>query len=722
MRAVCLSVVALCLVLAAVPVGADEGMWQLDKLDKDLVRKMNALGLELSQKEIFTPKGGGIAYAIVDLGGGTGSFVSSRGLVLTNHHVAFGALQRASTTENNYIRDGFHAPTTADEIPARGYEVGVLRSIEDVTKKVLGAVDDGMTPLERFEAIERVRKELIAGAEEGGDVRCEIAELFGGMEYKLFTYFFIRDVRLVYAPPEAIGNYGGDIDNWMWPRHGGDFSFLRAYVAPDGSPADYSEENVPYEPAVHLAMSTGPLAEGDFVMIMGYPGSTYRHRSSYSIDHAENFLFPRRVAMFGGILDIIQEASAADGDAAIKLARLDAMLNNSMKNYQGQLEGFRKAGLLARKQAEEREFTAWLLSEPEMAARYGDVLPGIAVLYEENMATREIADLARLSGFLSQMMRAAGTIYKWSVEKEKPDMDRDPGFQERDLPDLAQGLEMLDRGYHPATDRAILAFLLRMAADLPANQRLVAFDEMIEREEGATVEDRIESLLDRLYGGTKLGDAGERMRMFELSREDLLAEKDPFIEFAAAIRPQLDEIEETGKAWNGAITALRPRLIEAKRRWRGGSFYPDATSTIRLTYGTIAGYSPRDAVEYGWITRLGGVVEKHTGETPFDCPDALLDLYERRDFGRYRDEALDDVPVDFLSTCDITGGNSGSPIMNARGEVIGAAFDGNWESISADYLFNEDLTRTISVDSRYILFILEQFSGATSLLEEMSIH
>ena len=722
MRATSLLAAVLCLLFVAAPAGADEGMWQLDKLDDDLVKAMRSLGLELSQKEIFTPDGDGIAYAIVDLGGGTGSFVSPKGLILTNHHVAFGAIQRASTTENNFMRDGFHAAVHADEIPAKGYEVGVLRSIEDVTGKVLDAVDDEMEPLERFEAIELRQKELIAEAEAAGDVKCEIAELFGGMQYKLFTYFHIRDVRLVYAPPEAIGNYGGDVDNWMWPRHGGDFSFLRAYVAPDGSPADFSEENVPYEPAVHLAMSTRPLNAGDFVLIMGYPGSTYRHRSSYSIDHAENFMFPGRVEVFGQLLEIIDDASEADEAAAIKLARFDQMLNNAMKNYQGQLEGFRRAGLLARKKAEEKEFVRWLEDEKKMEKKYGDVLPKIAELYEQNKKTREVATVTRMSAFLCQMLRAAETIHRWSIEKEKPDMERHTGFQERDLPDLEQGLRMIDLGYHPATDRAFLAFFMRMAADLPEDQRLLAVDEMLEAAPGETIEEKIGSTLDRLYAGTKLGDLEERMRMFGLSENELLAEGDPFIGFAAALRPQLDEIEKQAKAWNGAITALRPRLIEAKRRWRGGAFYPDATSTIRLTYGTVEGYSPRDAVHYDWITRLGGVVEKHTGETPFDCPDALIDLWERRDFGRYRDEKLDDVPVDFLSTCDITGGNSGSPIMNGKGEVIGAAFDGNWESISADYLFNDELTRTISVDSRYILFILDRFSGASSLLEEMTIH
>jgi hypothetical protein len=700
---------------------AEEGMWQLDKLDKELIEEMQAMGLELSQKELCDGKGGGIAYAIVSLGGGTGSFISPKGLILTNHHVAFGALQRVSTAEQNYIEAGFHASKYEDEIPAPGYRAYVLLSIEDVTKKVLGAVKDDMSDLERYNAIEQRTKELVDKAEKDKDVECRIADFYGGMQYKMFTYFTIKDIRIVNAPPSSIGNYGGDIDNWMWPRHTGDFSFLRAYVSPDGGSAEYDKGNVPYKSAVYLTMSKQGVAENDFTMIIGYPGQTMRYRSSYSIDHHQNFNYPNRIKMFRDLLDIFNTAAAADDAVAIKVASFDAMLNNAMKNYEGMLEGFTKTRLLERKLEEEKEFTAWLESDDKMNKKYGDVLPGIAELYEEIKTTREKSAITGFAGFGCLMLRAAGTINRWSEEKGKKNLEREPGYQERDVPRLKQGLELIQRSYDRETDKKILKYFMMRALELPEEQRIAAIDGIFGDVRGAAAEDTIVAYINKLYGGTKLESPEERQRMFELSRKELLAEKDPFIEFAVKVRKETKVQEEKDKTFNGAITKLRPRLIEAYQKWKGGGLYPDANGTIRLTYGTVTGYSPREAVYYDYITSLAGVMEKHTGVDPFDNPAELISLYESGDFGDYVDDAIGNVPVDFLSTCDITGGNSGSPILNGRGEVIGAAFDGNYESISADYLFDEALTRCINVDSRYVLFILEKISKADNLLSEMTI-
>jgi hypothetical protein len=508
----------------------------------------------------------------------------------------------------------------------------------------------------------------------------------------------------------------------MWPRHTGDFSFLRAYVAPDGSSAEYAEENVPYEPAVFLPFSSKGVKHGDFSMIIGFPGQTMRYRTSYSIDHHQNFNYPRRIVLFGDLIDLFNEASEGNPEVAIKLARFDAMLNNAMKNYEGQLEGFEKADLLGQKLSQEEEFVAWLARNPAMNEQYGDILPAIDELYEDIVEmTREKSLVGRFVGFLCQMVRAGGTLYRWSIEKEKDDLDREPGFQERDVPELQQGLRMIERAYDEDTDRKVLRYFMMRAVDLPDGQRVKAFDAMLEKTPGADAGAKIDAILEKLYSGTKLGSTEERMRMFDLSHEDLMKEGDTFIELAAELYPEQEEQRELDKEFNGAISELRPRLIEAYKAWKGGSLYPDANGTMRLTYGTVQGYSPRDAVDYRYITTLGGVIEKHTGEEPFDAPEKLVALYEKKDFGEYVDPTIGDVPVDFLSTLDITGGNSGSPILNARGEVIGTAFDGNWESISADYLFNADVTRAISVDARYILFVLDKFSGARRLLDEMVI-
>ncbi len=700
---------------------AEEGMWQLDKLDRGLAEDMKELGLKLSREEIYTPDGEGIAYGIVDLGGGTGSFVSDKGLILTNHHVAFTALQRASSVESNFMREGFYADSYDKEVPARGYEASVLISIEDVTERVLEAAG-GLDGAERYQAIEKRNKEIIREAEKDRDVRCRVASFYGGMQYKLFTYFTMKDVRIVYAPPGSIGNYGGDIDNWMWPRHGGDFSFFRAYVAPDGSSAEYSGDNVPYQPEVHLAISSRGVKRDDFAMIIGYPGRTMRYRSSYSIAYHQNWMYPRRIKVFGEMIDLYQSEAEANPSVAIKVASYDQMLNNAMKNYQGMLEGFEKAGLLALKRSEEEDFTDWLEENPEMKRKYGDVLPSIADLYDKQEEYRDKNFVLRFSRFGCQMLRAATTLVRWSEEKTKEDMERDPGYMERDIPRLKRGLSTMQMSYDQHVDREVLKYFLEMSRELPPEQRIEAFDSLLEAAGGEDIQSRIENAVDDLYSGTSLGTEEERLRIFELSREKVVGLDDRFIRLALSLDSELKELEKNNKEFNGAISAIRPELIEAYRRWKGGAFYPDANGTIRLTYGTVKGYWPRDAVYYDYITSLDGVVEKHTGEDPFDCPDRVLDLYQEDELGDYRDAYLGDVPVDFLSTCDITGGNSGSPIMNARGEVIGAAFDGNYESISADYIFDEDLTRCISVDSRYILFVVDRFSGAKKLLDEMTIH
>jgi len=701
---------------------AEEGMWQLDKLDGKLLDKMKGMGLELSGDEIFEPGGKGIAYAIVDLGGGTGSFVSGRGLILTNHHVAFTALQRTSSVESNFIEEGFYADSYEKEIQAPGYEASILISIDDVTDTVLDAAE-GLEGAERYEAIEDRIKEIVKKEEKDRDVKCRVSGFFGGMKYKLFTYFTMKDVRIVYAPPKAVGNYGGDIDNWMWPRHTGDFSFFRAYVAPDGSSAEYSEDNVPFEPEVHLAISTKGVEKDDFTMIIGFPGRTMRYRTSYSIRYNQDWMYPLRIRVFGEMIELFQREAEMNPAAAIKVASFDQMLNNAMKNYKGMLEGFQKANLLEEKIKEEKKFTEWLSDNKKMKNRYGDILPSIESLYDRQKKYREKNFALRFVGFGCQMMRASGMLVRWSLEKEKPDLERDSGFMERDIPRLKRGLRTIQMSYDESVDRAVLEYFLKMSQELPEDQRIAGFDSLLAAAEGENTEARIENAIHDLYSGTSLGNVEERLRLFELPGEEIRKSDDPFIRLAMTLEKEKKKLRDLDKEFGGRISALRPELIKAYRKWKSDKlFYPDANSTIRLTYGTVKGYSPEEAMYYDYITSLSGVVAKHTGEDPFDCPEKLLKLHGEGGPGKYMDEYLDDIPVDFLSTCDITGGNSGSPILNGRGEVIGAAFDGNYESISADYQFDEDLTRAISVDSRYILFILDEFSGAKSLLDEMTIH
>lgn len=716
----CLLVIAV-LLLGGSQAGADEGMWPLYDLDKLPFQKLKALGLELDQDDIYNPEGTGIANAVVGIGGGTGSFVSPNGLIITNHHVAFGAVQRKSTVEHNYIRDGFYAGTE-EEIPAIGYSVYVTLSVEDVTDRVLARVDDDMGDLERFKAIDAARKEIVKECEEGRDVKCYVASMFGGAQYVLYTEFKIRDIRIVYAPPAAIGQYGGEIDNWMWPRHTGDYSFLRAYVAPDGSSAEYSEENVPYHPKVYLLISSAGVREDDFAIVIGFPGGTDRYASSFSVDRLINHRYPVIIEMVEDILDILGEASAADSSTAIRVAAKVEGLSNVLKNSYGMLEGFEKGDLLETKRETEEELTAFLDENRKLKKKYGTVLAELEDLYREMMRYEKKDFILRVMPFACDLLNLSVTTYRWAAEREKDDMERDRGFQDRDSTSVRERLEHAQINLVPSVDREALKYFIGRALDLPADQKIEGLEKIFSGKEGRDRSAAIDEYLDTLFGETRVGDLEERMAMFKLSVAELEALGDPFIDLAAVLKPENDESLERSKTFRGGLAKLEPRLIAAYAEWKGGDLYPDANGTKRFSYGTVKGYRPRDAVRYDYLSTLKGLMEKETGEEPFVVPPLLKQAWERRRYSRYADAVYGDVPVDFLTTNDSTGGNSGSPVLNGRGEIVGLLFDGNYESIAADFLFMPELTRSINVDIRYVLFTIDEVYDLDGLMRELTIH
>ena len=709
-------VCAVALVTLVAPKGtADEGMWLPFMLDKSPIDSWQSRGLELSAKEIYDPKAPSISDAIIQLGGGTASFVSIDGLIVTNHHVAFGALQRTSSVKSDYINEGFLAANISEEIPAPGYEALVLLDVKDVSKKVLKSVKKDMSDQERYKAVEMVSKELVAKAEKGKDVYAQVKDIYGGSKYYLYTYFKIKDIRIVYAPPRSIGEYGGDIDNWMWPRHTGDFSFMRAYVAPDGKSAEYAEDNVPYHPKKYLPISMAPLKEDDITMVVGYPGSTKRYRTSYSIDFHVNMYYPTSIKMYKDIIDILDEEMLRGRSVEIKLAGMHKGLNNGYKNNLGMLEGLKKSNLLAEKMKDEKMLRRYLEANPDLQEKYGHVLDEIKAQYDDYLTYWEQNRMMGIVGYISSPMRSSYTIYKWAKEQEKDDMDRDPGYQNRDEPRVRKRLELSDLSYDEQTDERILGHFLLQFANTDQTQGSIdgIAPEMTKAE--------IDEMLAAMYGGTKVTNKEERMKMFGMSVNELNALNDPFIEFAAKIYVQREKLEERNEAFSGALQKLRPQLMELREKYRGGLLYPDANFTVRVSVGQVKGYSPADAIDYHWMTTLSGLVAKTTGEEPFDTPQKLADLEAARDFGDYADAATGDMPVCFLSTDDVTGGNSGSPILNGRGEIIGLVFDGNYEAISADYQFIPGMTRTINVDSRFVLFILDKFAGANNVLDELKI-
>ncbi len=698
------------------PALAKEGMFTPDQA-ADIASDMREAGLKLDPDSLADltafPMG-----AVISLGGCTASFVSETGLVVTNHHCARGSVQFNSTPEKNYLENGFLAAGLEDELPAApGSRVYVTVEAKDVTEEVLKNITEGMAPRARFQAIEDARKMLIKDCEADPGHRCQAPAFFGGLQYKLIKRLEIRDVRLVYAPGDNIGKYGGDIDNWQWPRHTGDFAFYRAYVAPDGSSADYSEKNVPYKPEHVLAVSGAGLDDGDFVMAAGYPGSTQRYARLAEVEHTFNWLFPTLRTQFNDWIALIEAVAPEGSEARIKYESRLAGLNNVAKNLGGQIEGARRVGLVERRAAREAALDAWI-AEREDRAPYADAIASLDALSEETAAAAK-RDFAYNNATRPQLLGAAQRLYRLALEKQKPDAAREQGFQERDMAFFAESMKRIDRRFDPSVDRAEWEFFLNSYLDQAPAERIAAFDAALGVADGFTPE-----ALQRYYDETGLTDSKVRLALMEAGPDQFEASEDPFIALAVALHETEMRLEEEAKTRSGKRSALEPEYMEAVIAWRkaqGYSAYPDANSTLRITYGNVVGGSPKDGLIYEPFTRLEGIPEKNTGEKPFNAPEKQLQLIAQKDYGGYALRSLGTVPVNFLSDLDSTGGNSGSATLNAKGELVGLLFDGTIESVNSDWDFDPRTTRTIHVDTRYMLWVMEKVDGATRLIDEMDI-
>ncbi len=709
-------------VSSVLPASADEGMWPLYDLDKLNFENLKSRGLELSPSQITNSEGTGVADAVIRVTGGTGSFVSPQGLIITNHHIAFSSIQKQSTMKINYVKDGFYAASPEEEIPAIGFRAYVDLGSQDVTDRVLANVTDEMGYLERYESIETTIKGIVKQAEAGRDVKCRVAAIFGGKQYILHTDFMIKDVRIVYAPPEAIGNYGDEIDNWMWPRHVGDFSFLRAYVGPDGSSAEYSEDNVPYRPRSFLSMSATGIDEDDLTILIGYPGKTNRYASSFYIDHLFEFYFPRHIKVMEDVYSLLEQVGKIDPEVGLRMSSQKANISNFLKKEHGLMAGYRRLDMLTRKKDVEAGLISFMTSHPPLSNKYGSVLASIDSLYQEDVKTRDKDFVISRLLWGCDLLNLAVDLHKWSIEREKPDLERERGYQDRDVERELESLKNIQINLVPEVDKLILKMMIELALDLPPGQKILAIERIFVNTDGKQESEILDQFLDHLYGQTRMIDTEDRLRMFQLSREEYEKQEDPFVQFAISLRPELDERELRKREFEGAESRLEPMLIQAFAEWKPGQLYPDANGTKRINFGRISGYSPRDAVVYHYLTGLSGVMEKETDEYPFIVPGELKQAFLARDYGKYIDPDLADVPVDFLSTNDGTNGNSGSPLLNGRGEIIGLDFDGNLESVSDDYMYNGEISRSINSDTRYILFILDKVYHLDELLKELTIH
>ena len=703
---------------------ADEGMWMPQQIP-ELAAKLRAMGFKGDPKA-FADLTGQPMGAIVSLGGCTASFVSPDGLIVTNHHCVTGGLQFNSTPNRNLLKDGYLAKTRDEELPnGPGSRVFVTTSVTDVTGAITGNIDPKATDRERYDLIDRRTKERVSACEKGGQ-RCNVASFFDGLKYFEIAQMEIKDVRLVYAPTEGIGVFGGETDNWRWPRHTGDWSFLRAYVGKDGKPAEFSRDNVPFKPKHWLKVSTEGIKPGELVFVTGYPGRTQRHQTYSEVKETTDWSLPRSIRLAQEQLAILDQLTKKDAAIALKVASRVQGLNNTLTKQKGVLEGLVKGGSLAKKQAQEKALEAWIAADPVRQKKYGDVLPALRALQAEGERTREqnatMASLASSSTYLS----AAQTLYRLSVQRPKADIDRETGFQERDWPRIRDNQDRIQRTMDATADRALLGWALGLAAALPAEQRIVALDQAAGLRPGmpkTEADKAIDGYLQGLFASTRLGDREFRLGLIERSTADLLATKDPFVLLAAAMEPLAEVNRQTTKNRAGASARLVPRYMEALLAKAGGLVAPDANSTLRVTYGQVKGVDAKDGLYYKPQTTRAGIVQKQTGAGDFDAPQVQLDAIQALRSGKktpYIDLSLGDVPVNFLSTVDTTGGNSGSPTLNGKGELVGLLFDGTYESVASDVLFDPVTTRSIHVDIRYMLWNMAEVDGAVNLLKEMS--
>jgi hypothetical protein len=673
--------------------------------------------------------------AIVSLGNCTGSFVSPDGLIATNHHCVTGALQYNSTPQRNLLVDGYLAKTRAEELSnGPGSKIWVTVSVKDVTDEIAGRIDPKLDDLALHDLIERRLKQRTSACETGG-LRCKVSSFFEGLSYYEIAQLEIPDVRLVYVPAEGIGNFGGEADNWRWPRHTGDWSFYRAYVGPDGTPAEYAETNVPYKPKQWLKVEPAGVKEGDLVFVTGYPGVTRRLATHAEVKEAVEWTFPRTIRTFQEQIALLSALGKQDPALEIKASARVQGLNNTLTNRKGMLEGLVGGGLLALKQKREQQLVAWIAGDAARQKEYGDVFPALAKLQADKEKTRERDALltqllggSPLAAGASPLLHAAHTALRLAVERPRPDEEREAGLQQRDLSRIREQQERAQRTLDPRLDRALLGYWMRHAAELPADQRISGLDKAAGLTTGmarADSEAAIEAYLDRLIAGTKLSDKESRLALFEKSKADIAATRDSFVDLALALDPLYQMTRKAEDRRYGRSLRVRPRYAKALLAEAGGLVAPDANSTLRVTYGEVkARPNAQDGIDYRAFTTLAGIERKHTGEGEFDAPDAQLTAIQALRAGkasRYVVPEFGDVPVDFLSTVDITGGNSGSPTLNGRGEFVGLVFDGTFDTVASDYVYDPVRTRSIHADVRYLLWNMTEADGASHLVEEMGV-
>lgn len=686
---------------------ADEGMWMLPLVEKLNIQKMQNLGLTMSANELYDAENPSLSDAVIIFGGGcTGVMVSPNGLLFTNHHCGYSAIQKLSSVEHNYLKDGFTAVNLEDELACEGLGVTFMKKVEDVTERVLkDAV--GLNGQARDEAIDRAIKQIVK--EEKGDTHYNVTvrPFYSNNEYYLFVYEYFNDVRLAYTPPSSIGKFGGETDNWMYPRHTGDFSVFRVYADKEGKPASYSKDNVPYEPKYFAPVSNQGIKEGDFAMILGNPGSTDRYATSFAIDSRVRNGNSARIEMRGVKQDAWRKHMRADESINIAYANKYAGSSNYWKNSMGMNNAIKNLNVIGNKETLESEFTNWVNSNAERKNKYGQVLAEMKrdyQLIDKNMYALEYLRESLFAGVELPII-AAG--YR-RVDKEKS---------------VKENIALFDavyKDYRANVDKDAFISLLAAYREAVEPQFLPTIYQTIDKKFKGDYSKFVDDLFKKSnFTSKEKLEAAMNKKKIDLS-------KDPASLFFQNIMSKMEELR-TAEYYQALenIEDNKRLYVAGLQEWyaeQGKPMYPDANFTMRLTYGQVLGYLPFDGVSYQYYTTTKGVLEKEDADNPeFVVPEKLKDLINNNNFANYADESTGKMHVNFLSNNDITGGNSGSAVFNGKGEVIGLAFDGNWESLSGDIIFENELQRCINVDIRYVLFIMEKYGNATRLINELTI-
>lgn len=697
---------------------ADEGMWLPQLLQQMNAAEMRLKGLQIPIEEIYSANKNSLKDAVVLFGGGcTGEIISAQGLMLTNHHCGFGQIQEHSTLEHNYLRDGFWAMTMKEELPCPGLTATFIIRMEDVTASFSKALEN-LTEEQRNAKIKEISASLEKKAGEGTHYEARVRQFYSGNEFILIVSETFNDVRLVGAPPSSIGKFGGDTDNWMWPRHTGDFSMFRVYAGKDNKPAEYSTENVPFVPRHFFSISTKGVQQDDFTMVYGFPGRTQEYISSYQVSTIVEVTNPNRIKVRTARLDVMGESMRSSEALHLKYADKQSGVSNAWKKWKGESKGLLAAKGLEKKQAFEIDFKSWYLKSDALRKKYAMVLPSIETLYKNTRPYLSANDFYAEAAFGVEVISYAMGL-KNLVDmtlSEKPDTAKIRLEAEA----YKVGVAGYFKDYDANTDRKMMATLLKIFDEGVADSLKPEYFTVLRKRYHSD----FVKLADAIFAKSDLDEEEEMAEVFVKFGKSSAKEikSDPAYQLADALLTfYRSRVADKVKSFNADLTLLNRLYMEGQKEMQPEKkLYPDANSTLRLAYGQVRGYEARDAVYFNFQTDLDGIMEKYIpGDEEFDLPTRLVELYKSKDYGRYGVNGT--VPVAFIATNHTTGGNSGSPVLNAKGNLIGTNYDRVWEGTMSDILFNPEICRNITLDIRYTLFIVDKFAGAKRLIDELDL-